>query len=88
MVAPGGTLVYCTCTLNSDENENQVNTFLASHKSFHTVSIKKYIPDTIKLDDVRNEAAENGMITLFPDLDGTEGFFICRMEKDRKDDQE
>ena len=86
MVCPGGTLVYCTCTLNSDENENQVANFLASHKSFHTVSILKYLPDTISLDDERKEAAENGMITLFPDIDGTEGFFICRMEKDRKDD--
>lgn len=88
MVAPGGTLVYCTCTLNTEENEKQVSTFLESHKSFHTVSIRKYIPDTITLEDDRKEASENGMITLFPDLDGTEGFFICRMEKDRKDDQE
>ena len=86
MVAPGGTLVYCTCTLNSDENENQVATFLESHKSFHTVSITRYLPDSIVLDDDRKEAAENGMITLFPDTDGCEGFFICRMEKDRKDD--
>ena len=38
--------------------------------------------------DELKEAAENGMITLFPDIDGTEGFFICRMEKDRKDDSE
>ena len=86
MVAPGGTLVYCTCTLNSDENENQVTAFLESHKSFHTVSIVKYLPDTIELDEDRKESAENGMITLFPDTDGCEGFFICRMEKDRKDD--
>ena len=88
MVAPGGTLVYCTCTLNSDENESQVEMFLESHKSFHTVSIRKYLPDTIEMDEDRNEAAENGMITLFPDTDGCEGFFICRMEKDRKDDAE
>lgn len=88
MVAPGGTLVYCTCTLNSDENENQVSRFLESHKSFHTVSITKYLPDTIELDEERKESAENGMITMFPDLDGCEGFFICRMEKDRKDDSE
>ncbi len=88
MVKPGGTLVYCTCTLNSDENENQVSAFIESHKSFHTVSITKYLPDTIAMDEERKEAAENGMITLFPDTDGTEGFFICRMEKDRKDDQE
>ncbi len=88
MVCPGGTLVYCTCTLNSDENENQVNAFLEEHKSFHTVSIGKYLPDTISMDDDRKESADNGMITLYPDTDGCEGFFICRMEKDRKDDSE
>jgi 16S rRNA (cytosine967-C5)-methyltransferase len=48
----------------------------------------RYLPDTINLDDTRKESAENGMITLFPDIDGCEGFFICRMEKDRKDDAE
>ena len=88
MVVPGGTLVYCTCTLNSDENESQIAVFLESHKSFHTVSILKYLPDTIELNENRKKAAEDGMITLFPDIDGCEGFFICRMEKDRKDDSE
>ena len=88
MVTPGGTLVYCTCTLNSDENENQVIKFLETHKNFHTVSIRQYIPETIALDEKRAEDASNGMITLFPDIDGSEGFFICRMEKDRKEDSE
>ena len=88
MVVSGGTLVYCTCTLNNDENESQIASFLESHKSFHKVSILKYLPDTIVLDEDRKKAAEDGMITLFPDIDGCEGFFICRMEKDRKDDSE
>ncbi|MCR4775612.1 MAG: 16S rRNA (cytosine(967)-C(5))-methyltransferase RsmB [Saccharofermentans sp.] len=88
MVAPGGTLVYCTCTLNRDENESQVESFLETHKSFHTVSVKRYLPDTMEMDEGRKEAAENGMVTLFPDIDGCEGFFICRMEKDRKEDPE
>ena len=88
MVAPGGTLVYCTCTLNSEENENQVNFFLENHKSFHTVPISKYLPETISMFEERKESVSNGMITLYPDIDGCEGFFICRMEKDRKDDPE
>ena len=86
MVRPGGTLIYCTCTLNSDENENQVETFLAEHKRFHTVPIDKYLPADIYMDDERAESVANGMITLFPHLDKCEGFFICRMERDRKDE--
>ena len=86
MVRPGGTLIYCTCTLNSDENQNQVETFLSEHKRFHTVPIDKFLPEGIYMDDERQEIAANGMITLLPHLDKCEGFFICRMERDRKED--
>ena len=86
MVRPGGTLIYCTCTLNSDENQNQVEAFLAEHKRYHTVPINKYLPENIYMDEEREEAAANGMITLLPHLDNCEGFFICRMERDRKED--
>ena len=86
MVRPGGTLIYCTCTLNSDENQNQVETFLAEHKRFHTVPIDKYLPEGIYMDEEREESVANGMITLLPNKDKCEGFFICRMERDRKED--
>ncbi len=87
MVRPGGTLIYCTCTLNSDENENQVETFLANHKRFHTVPIDKFLPESIYMDDERAESVANGMITLLPNKDKCEGFFICRMERDRKEEE-
>ncbi len=86
MVRPGGTLIYCTCTLNTDENENQVETFLSEHKRFHTVPIDKYLPEGLHMDEERQEKAANGMITLLPHIDKCEGFFICRMERDRKED--
>lgn len=34
MVRPGGRLVYATCSLLPEENENQVETFLAAHPEF------------------------------------------------------
>ena len=37
-------------------------------------------------DEEREESVANGMITLLPDKDKCEGFFICRMERDRKED--
>ena len=86
MVRPGGTLIYCTYTINSDENQNQVEKFLNEHKRFHTVPIDKYLPEGIYMDDERQDKAANGMITLLPNLDKCEGFFICRMERDRKED--
>ncbi len=86
MVRPGGVLIYCTCTLNTDENQKQVETFLAEHKKFHTVPIDKYLPQGIYMDEEREETVANGMITLLPNKDKCEGFFICRMERDRKED--
>ena len=85
MVRPGGTLVYCTCTLNSDENGEQVDSFLEKHKNFHTVPIKSYLPSSLVIDERREEELAEGRITMFPDTDGCEGFFICRMERDKKD---
>jgi 16S rRNA (cytosine967-C5)-methyltransferase len=34
MVAPGGTLVYCTCSLEPEEGEQQIAQFLAEHALF------------------------------------------------------
>ena len=45
-VKAGGTLCYSTCTINKDENENQVNNFLSSHKEFTMVSMEQLLPDS------------------------------------------
>ena len=34
LLAPGGTLVYCTCSLEPQEGERQIGTFLARHEEF------------------------------------------------------
>ncbi len=43
-VKKGGFLVYSTCTMNPDENQNQIMKFLASHKNFALVSATESIP--------------------------------------------
>ena len=58
-VKAGGTLLYCTCTINKDENEKVVNGFLRHNKAF-----------------TREEKVQ-----LFPHINGTDGFFICKMKK-------
>ncbi|MFN3743347.1 MAG: RsmB/NOP family class I SAM-dependent RNA methyltransferase [Hyphomicrobiaceae bacterium] len=39
MVAPGGTLVYCTCSLEPEEGEQQIERFLAERPEFARVAI-------------------------------------------------
>jgi 16S rRNA (cytosine967-C5)-methyltransferase len=45
MLKPGGTLVYSTCSILSDENENQVKNFIANHPEFSIKSQKRFDPD-------------------------------------------
>lgn len=39
LLAPGGTLVYATCTLLAEENEQQIEQFLANHPAFSLVPV-------------------------------------------------
>lgn len=48
MVKPGGRLVYATCSLLPDENENQVESFLQEHPEFT-------LKDTLRLTPARND---------------------------------
>ena len=70
-VKPGGVLLYSTCTLLESENREVVESFLASHGDFST--------EAFTLPHIGETA--NGMITLFPHMDGTDGFFICKMRR-------
>jgi len=44
-VKPGGVLVYSTCTVNPAENEEQVASFLESHREFRLESMNQLFPD-------------------------------------------
>ena len=80
-VKEGGTLVYSTCTLNKDENEKQVEVFLETHPDFYADDLMQFLPAGIILDQKRKEDASRGMITILPDEDGCEGFFVARLKR-------
>ena len=44
-VKPGGTLVYSTCTVNPEENEEQVRMFCEAHPEFHLDFMNQLMPD-------------------------------------------
>ncbi len=75
LVKPGGVLVYSTCTVNKGENEDQVTAFLESHPDFEPDSFDNILPDRLKSSHV------NGTLTMLPDEDGCEGFFISRLRR-------
>lgn len=73
----GGTFVYSTCTTMQQENQDLIRMFLEEHSDFKIHSLAGYMPETV----VEKAAAEEGWVQLLPQHFGSDGFFICRMQK-------
>ena len=70
-LAENGRLVYSTCTVNRDENEEQVKTFLENNPRFHVA-----VP-TLQLPGMQQ--GEYGTLFL-PHKTATDGFFAAILE--------
>lgn len=70
---PGGQLVYSTCTVLKEENESVVQQFLAAHPDFTLEPFE--LPGIGRV--------EEGMLTLWPHIHGTDGFFMAKIRKAR-----
>lgn len=70
IVKKGGVLLYSTCTLNKEENNNIADKFLLEHKNFKPLPLS--LPDKIQraIDEKEN------CLTLFPNIHNTDGFFV------------
>lgn len=79
-VAPGGTLMYSTCTINPHENQEQAGRFLLEHPEFEEDSILADLPESLRTEH-HIEEAQHGQLSLFPDTDGCDGFFIARFRR-------
>ena len=66
----GGVLVYSTCTIFPEENEDNVKKFLENHKEFVLCPF-----------EVGALRCDKGMLTFLPDEYGTDGFFIAKLIK-------
>ena len=74
-VKKGGTFVYSTCTLNKEENIENVR-FIEENYPLKLVDISTYVPEGFC-----NDTAKDGYIQMLPGIDGTDGFFISRFER-------
>jgi 16S rRNA (cytosine967-C5)-methyltransferase len=76
LLKPGGRLVYATCSLLKEENEDIVEKFLAARPEFHVVPVNKilerrHIPLSMTGDALR----------LLPHTHQTDGFYAVALER-------
>lgn len=74
-VKPGGSLVYSTCTILPEENEEIVRNFIDNNADFKGDDIAPFLPEALA------EHAKGCTLQLYPNRDGTDGFFIARMKR-------
>ena len=73
LVKPGGRLVYVTCSLLREEDEAQVEKFLAAHPDFSLVPIGEVWREAVGGDCPTHDP----MLRLTPARHGTDGFFVA-----------
>ena len=72
--APGGRLVYSTCTVSVAENEDQIGAFLDAHPDFQAVDLQASHP-------AWSHPRARDVLLALPDVQGSDGFFIAAFER-------
>jgi 16S rRNA (cytosine967-C5)-methyltransferase len=72
LLKPGGRLVYATCSLLAEENEEVVQSFLAQHPEFRPA-----VAAAILQRYQQAHLASGSFIHLMPHHHGTDGFFAA-----------
>jgi 16S rRNA (cytosine967-C5)-methyltransferase len=85
-VAPGGTLLYSTCTINPNENEKQAEKFLANNCEFVIYPFDDILPSRLAvLSETVKSDAMRGSLQLLPDVIACDGFYIARFRRKQND---
>jgi 16S rRNA (cytosine967-C5)-methyltransferase len=71
LVKSGGSLVYSTCSLEREENEDVVRDFLTENADFEAIPTK--VPDRF--------ITGQGYARTFPHRDGMDGFFVAEFRR-------
>lgn len=74
----GGRVVYITCSILRDENEDIIEAFLSRHADAVPVNLRHLWEDKL---DGRYPGQDDFMLRMNPLLTRTDGFFVCILEK-------
>lgn len=84
LLLPGGTLVYCTCSLQPDEGERQIDRFLEQRKDFERIHVRAE-----EIGGAQDWIAPTGDLRTLPfqlaleppALSGIDGFYAARLRR-------
>jgi len=74
-VRPGGRLVYATCSIAREENQEVVEAFLATGAPFRLLPVSEVLPPEAR------SALAGTYLELLPHKHGTDGFFGAVLER-------
>jgi 16S rRNA (cytosine967-C5)-methyltransferase len=77
VVRPGGLLIFSTCSLELEENDEQVQRFLAEHPGW----VVEPPPEGV----VPEDTLDNGCLRVLPQRHGTDGAFAARFRRPRQE---
>lgn len=72
LVVPGGTLIYSTCTIAPEENQEMVEAFIKEHPEYE-------LDETLTDCWLDIDKDDTGYVQFLPFVDDMDGFFIARM---------
>ena len=79
LVKCGGRLIYATCSILPEENEQQVDWFLSEYQNFIALSM-----DEVWTESLEGTALKTGVgLRLSPASTATDGFFCAVFERQK-----
>lgn len=79
LVKPGGRLVYATCSVLPEENEDAIGAFVAARPEFSPVAPQTLVRDTAIPGLLKACHKAGPGLQMSPLATGTDGFFLCAL---------